>query len=345
MPDTGRGAPWGLVGRSAAMEELRDAIRAFGPEDMSVHLQGETGTGKELVARALHQVSGRRGRFVALNAAGFTDELFHAELFGHARGAFTGAVSAREGHVAAARGGTLFLDEVADLTPRGQVNLLRFLESGEYFALGETTLRHSEARVVSAANADIRALAAAGRFRPDLLYRLEEERITLPPLRERGRDVIHLLRFFLAGACRSGTRAPLVSREVEAALVRYPWPGNVRQLRAEARRLVVRATDGVVQPRHLSREVREAAPRATGRLHSARDEWERHHIRRALERHGGNRTATAAELGLSRQALVRKMRRLGIAGEFPRPGAASRARDPATGASARPPRRRGRDRG
>jgi DNA-binding NtrC family response regulator len=306
------------------MEELREQIRALGPAPLSVHLHGETGTGKELVARALHATSGRRGRFVALNAAGLTDGLLESELFGHARGAFTGAVGDREGLVAAAEGGTLFLDEVAELSARGQAMLLRVLEDGEYYRLGESVARRAQVRVVSAANEDLALLVEERRFRKDLRFRLEGERITVPPLRDRGRDVLHLARHFLAWASGPGQRPPVLSREAEQALSRYSWPGNVRELLREAQRVVVRASDGVVHRRHLSPELRRDAPGWRGSFRAARDEWERHHIIRALERHGGNRTATAAEMGISRQALVAKIRRHGIGTSAPARGGAGR---------------------
>ena len=312
MAQSGERAPWGLVGRSEVMGRLRAAIRAFGPEKASIHLQGETGTGKELVARAIHQVSGRPGRFAAINAAGLSDDLFEAELFGHARGAFTGAATSREGHVAGAHRGTLFLDEVAELSRRGQAKLLRFLDSGEYYVLGESRVRHTDVRVLSAANANLGERVEEGRFREDLLYRLLGEHILLPPLRQRGRDVLQLARHFLLQACGERRRPPVLSREAEDAMARYRWPGNVRQLAAEADRLVVKAAAGVVRVEHLSPELRESAVGARGDWRSDRDEFERHLFGRALERNGGNRTATAAALGISRQALGKKIRRLGI---------------------------------
>ena len=320
MPDGAREAPWGLVGRSAAMETLWKEIETLGPDqDLNIHIYGETGTGKELVARALHEVSGRRGRLVTVNAAGFTDELLAAELFGHARGAFTGAVTGHDGYVAAAEGGTLFLDEIGELTGKGQVKLLRLLDQREYHRLGETAARHADVRVVSATNVDLAQLVAEKRFREDLMYRLLGERIEVPPLRQRGRDAVVLARHFLALERRAGKRAPHLSQEAEGALARYSWPGNVRQLATEVKRFAGKATAGVVHPHHLSPEVREGALLKRSDLRSARDDFERGKVRRALERHGANRTATAAELGMSRQALVSKIRDCGMpVGIFPR---------------------------
>jgi DNA-binding NtrC family response regulator len=174
----------GLVGRCEVMEGLKAWILRIAPSELRVHVCGETGTGKENVARALHELSPRaRRRFVAVNVAGFSDELFAAELFGHARGAFTGAVATRDGYVAEAEGGTLFIDEVADMSPLAQVRLLRFLQQREYQRLGETAARPADVRVLSATNVDLSRRVREGRFREDLYYRLKEERLVVPPLR------------------------------------------------------------------------------------------------------------------------------------------------------------------
>jgi transcriptional regulator with PAS, ATPase and Fis domain len=299
------------------MEDLRSEIMKYGPTELRIHVHGETGTGKERVARALHALSRRaRGPFVAFNAAGFSDELVEAELFGHTRGAFTGALVAREGYVAAAEHGTLFLDEVAELTARAQAKLLRFLEEREYHRLGETVPRRADVRVLSATNVDLGRRVSEGRFREDLWYRLQEHRLFLPPLRERGGDVLLLARHFLHRAGRApGTPPTRLSKEAEAAIVRFAWPGNVRQLANEMRRLVVAATDGVVGLGHLAEEVRASLRQPTGCLRSRLSAEERKILREALERNGGVRTAAAAELGITRQALVNKIRRLRVLAE------------------------------
>jgi DNA-binding NtrC family response regulator len=317
MPDGAAGPLGGLLGRSAAMEDLRSEIMTYGPTELRIHVNGETGTGKERVARALHSLSPRaRASFVPFNAAGFSDELVEAELFGHTRGAFTGALVAREGYVAAAEHGTLFLDEVAELTPRAQAKLLRFLEEREYHRLGETVPRRADVRVLSATNVDLGRRVREGRFRQDLWYRLQDHRIILPPLRERGGDVLLLARHFLRREERpSGTPPPRLSREAERAIARFAWPGNVRQLAAEMRRLVVIAVDGVVQPEHLSEEIRASIHKPAGCLRSRMSAVERKILREVLERNGGVRTAAAAELGITRQALVNKIRRLGVFAE------------------------------
>ena len=307
----------GLLGRCAAMEELRRRVRRFGSSELRIHVFGETGTGKEKVAQALHAVSPRRrGPFVPFNAAGFTDDLVEPELFGHARGAFTGAVGDREGLVRAAEGGTLFLDEVAELTPRAQAKLLRYLQEREYCRLGETVPRRSDVRIFSATNVDLARRVEEGRFRQDLWFRLWEERIVVPPLRERSGDVGLLARHFLRRESeRQGRVCPVLAPVVDEALARFSWPGNVRQLEREMRRLVVVVDAGTVELDHLSPEIGETSGAGEGRrgcLRRALHAFERDYLRRALERHEGVRTATAAELGITRQALVNKIRRLGV---------------------------------
>jgi len=306
----------GLLGRSTAMESLRDEIVRFGPTELRIHVHGETGTGKERVARALHAISPRAGGpFEPFNAAGFSDELVEAELFGHTRGAFTGAHVAREGYVAAAEHGTLFLDEVAELTPRAQAKLLRFLDEDAYHRLGETALRRADVRVLSATNADLGERVRQRRFREDLWYRLKQHRTFVPPLRERGGDILFLARHFLRHWAEPGGPEPRLSKEAEAAIARYAWPGNVRQLESEMRRVAVIAAGGVVHPCQLSAEVQQPELVEGGRLRAARDEFERCYVRRVLDRHGGVRTTAAAELGITRQALFAKIRRLGVFAE------------------------------
>jgi transcriptional regulator with PAS, ATPase and Fis domain len=320
------------------MEELRGRIREYAPTRLSIHVCGETGTGKEKIARAIHEASGRRGDFVPFNAAGFTDELLEAELFGHTRGAFTGAVAPRAGYVAAAERGTLFLDEVAELSPRGQAKLLRFLEGREYQRLGETAVRRADVRVVSATNVDLGRRVEESAFRSDLWFRLAGQPLFAPPLRERGGDVLLLLGHFLRREVGPGQRPPRLSCEAEEAVLAYGWPGNVRQLAVEAQRIVVRASGGVVGWRDLSVEVREGRPAAPRTLRSAREECERASVWRALEQNRWNRTAAARQLGVSRQTLSSMIRRLEMRVPPPR-GRAPASRSPEMGgvSSGRPP--------
>jgi two-component system NtrC family response regulator len=303
----------GMLGRCPAMERLRRDVRLLGPSDARVHVFGETGTGKELVAKALHEASPRRRRLlVPVNAAGFSDDLFLAELFGHARGAFTGAIASHDGYVAQAEGGTLFIDEVGDLSALAQVRLLRFLESGEYQRLGETVVRRADIRVISATNVDLQRRVREGRFREDLWFRLVDEILFLPPLRERGDDVVLLARHFLrAEAAARQSAPPVLSPEAEAALLAHPWPGNVRELRNAMRRLVVRAAGRSVAVEDLPPALRRCSPRRWGTLRSALRQREAELVREALERNGGTLARAAAELGITRQALWAKVRQPG----------------------------------
>jgi DNA-binding NtrC family response regulator len=309
----------GLLGRCPAMERLRREVALYGPSDVRVHVFGETGAGKELVARALHEASFRaRRRLVPVNVAGFNDDLLMAELFGHARGAFTGAVAAREGYVAEADGGTLFIDEVGDMSALAQVRLLRFLEGGEYQRLGETVVRRADVRVISATNVDLARRVREGRFRQDLWFRLNGETITVPPLRERGTDVLALARHFLREqAAGRGGAMPVLTREVEAALRGHSWPGNVRELQNEMRRLGVRAAGREAGIEDLSPALRQAPARRAGTLRAALRRCETELVQEALERHGGILARAAADLGISRQALWVKARRLGLVGAGP----------------------------
>jgi len=285
------------------------------PTDSSVLVLGESGTGKELVARAIHVRSSRAaGPFVAVNASCLGDELFEAELFGHVKGAFTGAMFDREGYVAAAERGTLFIDEVADLTPRAQAKLLRFLQDSEYRRVGETRVRQADVRIVSAANVDLLARVAEGRFRQDLLYRLRPIVLSLPPLRERAGDVLVLARHFLReAAATAGRPAPDLPADVARAVERYAWPGNVRELQSEMQRLVLLSGGGPLRKERLSPGLRGSGDTApTSPLREAVLVFERDYVSRALTRHGGSRARTAEALGITRQALVVKIRRLGL---------------------------------
>jgi DNA-binding NtrC family response regulator len=250
---------------------------------------------------------------VAVNASSLGDELFESEMFGHLRGSFTGAVSEREGHVAAAEGGTLFLDEVTDLSPRAQAKLLRLLEQKEYRRVGESRTRQADVRFVTASNVPLERRVAEGRFRPDLMYRLNRMVLTVPPLRQRGDDVARLARHFLRrAAARAGVPAPVLAADAQRALAAYGWPGNVRELENEMHRLLVMGGAGPVRRHELAPVFLEPPARGASSLREAVLEFERAHIARALQLHGGNRARTACLLGLSRQALVAKISRLGI---------------------------------
>jgi two-component system response regulator AtoC len=304
-----------LVGTSQILAEVRHAITRAASAPFAVLIEGESGVGKELVARAIHYLSPRRERrFCDLNCAALPDELLESELFGHARGAFTGAITERAGLVEEADGGTLFLDEVGDLSPRAQAKLLRVLQQQEVRRVGESFTRKVDVRVVSALNRDIRDEASAGRFRQDLLYRLDVIRIRVPPLRERPEDIPALVQhFWKLAAARVGTKASLAHSTI-TALSRYSWPGNVRELQNVIATLAVAApAHGQVRPSLLPQVVSSTATAGATTLADARAQFERRFIEIALARTAGKRAHAARELGLSRQGLLKMMARLGLA--------------------------------
>jgi len=302
----------GLVG--ASMEPVLARLARLAPSEVPIWVRGETGTGKELVARAVHDASARaEGPWVAVNAGAFTESMLTSELFGHVAGAFTGAVRARRGLFEQADGGTLFLDEVGDLPPRVQVSLLRVLETGKVRPVGAEEERAVDVRVVCATHRDLRKEVAEGRFREDLYFRLRGAELRLPPLRERGGDLEVLVHHFLGGRRRVGA-------SVWEALRRYPWPGNVRELRAEVQRWEL-LTDEVVGWSDLSPEIRGVEERAAvvpGELRPLAEQVadvERAAVSEAMERTGGNRSAAARALGVDRNTLKRKLAAFGWGAE------------------------------
>ena len=304
-----------LVGDSAAMVAVREAIMRAAASPFPVVIEGESGSGKELAARAIHARSSRRDRrFCAINCAALVEELVEAELFGHVRGAFTGAVTDRPGVFEDANGGTLFLDEVAELGGRVQAKLLRTLQEGEIRRLGESLVRRVDVRVVAATNRPLASEVSAGRFRADLWYRLDVIRVSLPALRERIEDlpllVNHLWR---ALAARTGSRAVL-SASTLGALAAHGWPGNIRELQNVLASMLVSAPrSGVIGPAALPVHIaRAAALERAGTLAEARRQFEERYVRAALAKAGGRTAAAARELGLSRQGLTKLMGRLGI---------------------------------
>lgn len=305
-----------LIGESAAMQEIRRFIQTVGPTDETVTIFGETGTGKEVVARHLHPASRRKGPFVALNAAAIPRELFESELFGHKRGAFTGATADRQGVFREADGGTLFIDELGELPMELQAKLLRALETRRVRPVGESKEFPVDVRIVAATNRDIWADVQAGTFREDLFFRLQVFPIVLAPLRERRDDIVRLAEHLLP---RIGANAKLDDSAVEA-LVAYDWPGNVRELmnvlrRAALfsagdvldaniiRRMTAASVFGQAQPRSATTPSSEAASLA---------EVERTHIERVLKERDGNVTHAAIALGIDRRTLQRKLKAYGM---------------------------------
>ena len=309
-----------LGGPSAAMDEVRRQVARAATAPYPVLILGESGTGKELIAKAIHAGSARRSRrFCAVNCAALSDDLFETELFGHARGSFTGAASDRAGLFEEADGGTLFLDEVGELSPRAQAKLLRAIQEGEIRRVGENHPRRVDARIVAATNRPLGDEVKAGRFRHDLLYRLDVVRITVPPLRERPEDVPPLAREFWREAMhRTGGQAEL-SPATLAALARYDWPGNVRELQNTLAALAVHAPPrGRVGPARLPAAIVGAGQPGAGEaitLAEARRRFEERFVRATLARAGGHRSEAASALGLSRQGLAKLITRLGIGAE------------------------------
>src|SRR5205814_8320505 len=270
-----------ILGVSRAIEEVGRAIERAATAPFAVLVEGESGSGKELVARALHRRSQRRDRpFVTLNCAALPDDLVEAELFGHARGAFTGAVAERPGVFEEAHTGTLLLDEIGELSPRAQAKVLRVIQEGELRRVGENVSRRVDVRVVSATNRDLRAESAAGRFRLDLLYRLDVVRITVPPLRDRREDIPVLVeQIWREATARYGSHASL-GAAVVTALARYDWPGNVRELQNVLASLVVRVgRRGVVPASALPAMFGEGPAAEACRLDAARRAFDENFVR------------------------------------------------------------------
>ncbi|BDG04913.1 sigma-54-dependent transcriptional regulator [Anaeromyxobacter oryzae] len=309
-----------MVGGGPAMQRLFDLVRRAAPSEGRVLVTGENGTGKELVARAIHENSRRKdGPFVKLNCAAVPADLIESELFGHERGAFTGAVAARKGKFELADGGTLFLDEVGDMPAAMQAKVLRVLQEGEFERVGGGQTLKCDVRVVAATNKDLQAEVQAGRFREDLYYRLNVVPIHAPPLRERKEDVPELSTRFLAEACeRNGRRPMRLARDAVLALQAHGWPGNVRELRNLVERLAILcdgpeiSADDVATVLPDARKPRADRFRAGASFHELVDEAEREIILGALDAHGDNVSDTARTLGLERSHLYKKMRGLGI---------------------------------
>jgi transcriptional regulator with PAS, ATPase and Fis domain len=302
----------GIIGGSPTMQDLYRLLDRIAPSDATVLVQGENGTGKELVARAIHVGSERRDRkFVVTNCSAFNDNLLDSELFGHKRGAFTGAVVDKPGLFEVADTGTFFLDEIGDMSPSLQVKVLRVLQEGTFNRVGDTETRRVDVRIIAATNRDLAAMVAAGRFREDLYYRIHVLSVVLPPLRDRREDVALLIDYFLARHRRQ--RPKRLTAECAARMHAYPWPGNVRELENEIERLVVLAGDSpAIGPELLSPRIRQWEPSSgperdidPSSLPAAVEALERRMIGAAMRRHGGNKTRAAEELKVSRRNLIR----------------------------------------
>ncbi len=300
-----------LVAESPVMQPVLETIERVAPTDANVLITGESGCGKGLVARLIHAGSPRAEHsLVIVNIGSLSETVFESEMFGHVRGAFTDAKSDRVGRFELADGGTLFLDEIANIPVAQQARLLRVLEDGEFERLGSSRTQQVDVRVLAATNADIHAEIEAGRFREDLMYRLNTIHIHLPPLRERGEDVILLAQRFLARHARR-YRRPVegFTDSALSAMRRYGWPGNVRELGHVVERAVLMARGKTVGPADLRLE---APGPVSDRRATTLEALEHEAIRAALARHGGNVVAAADELGMSRSALYRRMEKFGL---------------------------------
>jgi transcriptional regulator with GAF, ATPase, and Fis domain len=311
-----------IVGTSKAIAELLAQLDKVADTRVSVLVEGETGTGKELIASALHYRSSRRDKlFVAQNCAAFPEQLLESELFGHKRGAFTGASDDRKGLFEVADGGTLFLDEIGEMPLALQAKLLRVLQEGEIRPLGATQVKHVNVRIVAATNRKLEDEIKAGRFREDLYYRLKVFPLRVPPLRERREDIPELASFFLERYGKEmGKTVAGFAQETRIALASHGWPGNVRELENEVQRLVIQVDAGAyITPELLSPSVRGAtvalSPRNTataGTLKERVDQVERVIVLEVLKEHDNNKTSAARALGITREGLHKKMKLLGI---------------------------------
>jgi DNA-binding NtrC family response regulator len=330
-PEPGR---HGIVGKSPSVTALLRMIDKVAPTQATVLVTGENGTGKELVARAIHLGSARADRpFVAANCSAFNDNLLESELFGHRRGAFTGAVNDKRGLFEEADGGTFLLDEVGDMSPALQVKLLRVLQEGTFLPVGGTQTKKVDVRIIAATNKDLAGMVKQGLFREDLYYRLHVVALRTPPLRERGDDLDVLIDHFAARLCARHNRPKRLAPETRALLKAHRWPGNVRELQNEIERIWVLSGDELtIGPEHLSKSVQEGAqgrisappPAADSAgnessasevdepLQTQLERVERQIIERALNKVNGNRTRAAQALGVSRRNLIRKLQQLGL---------------------------------
>ncbi len=319
-----------MIGKSKSMQKIYRLLEKISSSESSVMIQGENGTGKELVAKAIHFYSPRKDHmFLAVNCSAFNDNLLDSELFGHVKGAFTGAVKDKKGLFEQANGGTLFLDEIGDTSLSMQVKLLRVLQEGTYMPVGATSPMRSSVRIIAATNKDLKQMMKDGEFREDLYYRINVINVNLPPLRERPEDIALLMDHFLSKRCaESGLPMKTISKKCLERMLDYPWPGNVRQLENEIERLVVLSGDDkTITPDLLSpmiqdyvNEQRGGSAGATaglgidtsGNLKGALEELEALMIKEGLKRTNFNKSKLSKELGISRASLIMKVEKYGL---------------------------------
>jgi DNA-binding NtrC family response regulator len=301
--------PMGLIGESPAMRRVYDLVSRAAAVNATVLISGESGTGKELVARAIHYGSSRRvAPFIPVNCAGIPEGIVESELFGHVKGAFTHATVSRSGLFGAADRGTIFLDEISELAPSTQAKLLRTLQEQEVQTVGADRPRKVDVRIIAATNKDLTLLVGSGAFREDLFYRLHVLTIDLPPLRERGDDILLLIRHFLARLSPQADRpVPRLTDRAIEALRAYPWPGNVRELQNLLQRLTILTDGDEIDATALPPAMRFAVPRERGLLRTLAD-VEREHIEAVLASVGGNKTRAAEILGINRKSIREKLK-------------------------------------
>jgi DNA-binding NtrC family response regulator len=311
-----------VVGESTRMREIYTIIRKAAPWDANVCIEGENGTGKELVARAVHFSGPRRDHpFVTLDCSTIAEGLIESHLFGHVKGAFTGAVSSRQGVFAQGHTGTVFIDEITELAPHLQAKLLRVIQTGEFVMVGGSQPQRANVRIITATNRDLRQAVAKGVFREDLYFRIAVVHIAIPPLRERRKDIPLLVAHFLRGFMASGHRQDIrgLTSRAMTALINYPWPGNVRQLKNWIEQALVLADGDLIDLEHFPSLTREAsdvmqAPVPLAPLGLRLEELERWYVLETLRRADGNRTKAARQLGISLRGLQYKLRRYGTNG-------------------------------
>jgi transcriptional regulator with PAS, ATPase and Fis domain len=312
-----RSEPSPLLGESEAIRVMARSIDEMAQSDVTVLIEGESGTGKELVARSIHLRSPRGGRpFITVNCAALPEQLLEAELFGHVKGAFTGAVANKPGRFQLADGGTLFLDEIGDLSPKGQGDLLRVLEDGTFRMVGGTELVRVNVRIVAATNKNLQEAAGTGKFREDLFYRLQILPIHIPPLREHAEDIPLLIENFLEHfAAKHKRRGKTMSAEAMQVCRRFPWPGNVRQLRNTVERVVITCKNATIEVEHLPEFLRAHDQRSTTftvRPGMSLAEVEKLLIRQTLTHVTSKRDEVAKALGISRRTLQYKLKQYGL---------------------------------
>lgn len=308
----------GLIGNSAAMRQLRERIERVGSQETTVLILGESGTGKEMVARGLHQASRRKNApLVAINCAALTPALLESELFGHEKGAFTGAAALKKGRLELAAGGTVFLDEIGELALELQAKLLRVLQQREFERVGGTKTLKLDVRLIAATNRDLAAEVKQRNFREDLFHRLNVITLRTPALRDRKEDVPELARHFLQRAsAKCGRHVAGISAEAERYLLAYDWPGNVRELENLMERAVVLGESEMVRPEDFYDAVLETSPEPQGAFHRSVSDAKRESIRRAWSEAGGDYKVAAASLGLHPNSLLRLVRTLGMREEL-----------------------------